>query len=900
MRQILFVLGLLTLAGACFAAEVTTIDDFNYPDATAMRAAWVASMGSPPAEVMPHDNGMALKMPCPFSDATLQRASFDKTVKLDLSHAGAITFDFYCDDPMVVGNCSIYFHSGAGWYHGGFGAAKGWKHIVLGKGTFGTEDAPVGWDKIDTIRVSAWRGKAADTFCGFDNLQARTEDIAVICGLEAEGGNKGTKNFADQVTSALTQSGLPYSVLTDRDVEGGALEGHKLALFAYSPNLSGAAVDKTLAYLKSGGKIICFYGIPAPLAEALGVTNINYRGHQKDGDFADVVFNAPDIVGLPPTLVQNSWNIDTFTPAGHNARVIGTWRNDAGQMGGPAVVLSDNGAYMGHVLTGADPVTKQAFVMAMVGHFIPTAWQDAAQQAVARAVVIGPFADRAAFDAFLATAQKDPGYGAKVKAAMAQAAAAEAEANKLLADKRYPEVQGAAQKLHDAMAQAYFVAHTPRTAEFRAVWNHSGTGDCGTWDEAMQRLKAGGFNAVVPNMLWGGVAYYDSKLLPHGQTFIDKGDQIAQCVAAGKKYGIEVHPWKVNWNLTNAPKEFVDKMRAEGRLLVNDKGQTEPWLCASNPLNLQLEIDTMLEVARNYDVDGIHFDYIRYPHNNGCYCDGCRQRFEAKLSHKVQNWPADCQGALREEWMHFRCDNITTLVRTVSEIAHKEKPWIKVSAAVFSNYPACKYDVGQDWVSWCKAGYLDFVCPMNYFDSDDHFKGTVANQLDYVAGSVPLYSGIGAFINTDDAVVGQMEMARNLGADGFILFVMGKELAVNGFPKFAQGITSQPAILPHTGPVVRFEQAGGGLTPVQVSVVGPGQHRQAIKSFSGRLELQDMTGKKLADLGELPATGKGVEVKLSATPNAGGLRLAAVGTMTFADGSTQPFVVRSKPYAAAK
>ena len=32
-----------------------------------------------------------------------------------------------------------------------------------------------------------------------------------------------------------------------------------------------------------------------------------------------------------------------------------------------------------------------------------------------------------------------------------------------------------------------------------------------------------------------------------------------------------------------------------------------------HPQNFQLELDSMLEVARKYPVDGLHFDYIRYP-----------------------------------------------------------------------------------------------------------------------------------------------------------------------------------------------------------------------------------------------------------------------------------------------
>lgn len=47
----------------------------------------------------------------------------------------------------------------------------------------------------------------------------------------------------------------------------------------------------------------------------------------------------------------------------------------------------------------------------------------------------------------------------------------------------------------------------------------------------------------------------------------------------------------------------------------------------SHPDNSPLERDSMLELARAYDVDGLHFDYIRYPNGHARYCDGCRQRY---------------------------------------------------------------------------------------------------------------------------------------------------------------------------------------------------------------------------------------------------------------------------------
>ena len=105
---------------------------------------------------------------------------------------------------------------------------------------------------------------------------------------------------------------------------------------------------------------------------------------------------------------------------------------------------------------------------------------------------------------------------------------------------------------------------------------------------------------ILPNQLWAGRADYPSKLLPQSETFRKYGDQVAQCVAAAHRHGLQVHVWKVNFNLGNAPREFVEKLRREGRTQVSASGKATNWLCPSHPENFKLEVDTMLEVARMY------------------------------------------------------------------------------------------------------------------------------------------------------------------------------------------------------------------------------------------------------------------------------------------------------------
>ena len=237
------------------AAEIQVIDDFEYANAAEANAAWESMMGSPAAAIMAREAGggkTALRFPCAFTQET-ERACYDRKGPLDLLRAGAIAFDFYVDDPAPISHCSLYFHAGEGWFSCSFGFTRGWQHVVLGKGAFGIEGNPVGWDQVDTVRISAWKGRDKDTFCALDNLTARTEDLAVIRGLAPEGEDRTARRSAEQIGGYLGKLGLPYGILTDKDVEGGALAGQKLAIVGYSPSLTPEAVAKIQEFVARGG-----------------------------------------------------------------------------------------------------------------------------------------------------------------------------------------------------------------------------------------------------------------------------------------------------------------------------------------------------------------------------------------------------------------------------------------------------------------------------------------------------------------------------------------------------------------------------------------------------------------------------------------------------------------------
>jgi len=356
------------------------------------------------------------------------------------------------------------------------------------------------------------------------------------------------------------------------------------------------------------------------------------------------------------------------------------------------------------------------------------------------------------------------------------------------------QAAAASQELKDA----FCMAQRPLPGEFRAFWCHSAFGVQGVaWDEAIRRLADNGFTAVLPNMLWGGAAFYASKVLPVAPQVASRGDQIAQCLAACRKHGIQIHVWKVNWNLGQAaPKEFVNKLRSEGRLQASSDGKEELWLCPSHPANQALEIASMVEVARDYDVDGIHFDYIRYPDGDHCFCAGCKERFQRSTGLRVQSWPKDvlADGAARQAWLDWRRSNITAVVKAVSEQVRAIRPGLKISAAVFSNWAADRDGVGQDWKLWCEKRYVDFVCPMDYTPSNGSFENMVVKQVQWTGGT-SCYPGIGVSASSShfgvDRVIEQINITRRYHTGGFVIFNYGVAESQDLLPMLGLGITSK-------------------------------------------------------------------------------------------------------------
>jgi len=792
---------LILLVGLGLASSERVVDSFSYADAQTARRTWVSRSGTPPVDVASEDGKRVLEVAAPFgTDAQLPRTIVDRDVKLDLSAPGQFRLRIAVDLPEAVGHVNLYFHSGRGWYSAGKPlTGEGWQTLDFSKADYRIEDHPTGWHEVDRIRISAWRGQAKDATLRLGRLSALSQAVAIVVPAGSGPEAKSARDVGARIAAMLSDLGLGSDAIDEPALTRGALGDRSVAVLAHNPSLGKPACDELARFVARGGKLFLCYTLPPQFEQALGIRRGQYFRQARSGDFAEIRFQATGIPGLPKSVRQASWNIMTAEPVGHNARVIGHWYDDTGEpTGHAAMLISDRGAYLSHIVLADDREGKKQMLAAVLGQLCPSLWRQMARCTIERAVMVG-HCDQ--FDKVAAHVKAN----ADTAALECLAAAKEvlAQANERFDKGDGPAAIRLARRGRDLLAEAYLRAQPSPPREGRAVWNHSGTGAYpGDWDRSCKELREAGLNMVIPNLLWAGRAHYPSDVLPRSKTFEQFGDQIAQCVAAAKRHGVEVHAWKVNYNLSGAPAGFVAKMRREGRTQVSVRGQRHDWLCPSHPENLKLERDSMLEVARKYDVDGLHFDYIRYPGREHCYCEGCRRRFEADSGRQVVRWPDDCHsGERRGEYHDWRCKQITKLVAAVHRDAKKVRPQIKISAAVFGSYPSCRESVGQDWPDWIKAGYLDFVCPMDYTESDQRFAALVAQQLPLVDGRIPVYPGIGATASrsalTADRVVGQVHHARSLGAAGFTIFNFDRGTAESVLPGVGLGAGSQPAAAPH-------------------------------------------------------------------------------------------------------
>lgn len=602
---------------------------------------------------------------------------------------------------------------------------------------------------------------------------------------------------------ALRRAGVPFRTVSDRDVSGGALDGFAVAVFPYVFEWSRDLEAATLRFLRDGGKVIACYRIPASVAHALGV---RLEGCAKDSathPFDSCALTGDPLRGAPTSFVQHSWHVMLAQPSGRDARTLYEWRDARGNgTGRAAVILSPRGAYIGHVLTKTDREAKAALLISLLGHFCPDLWPRCAYRALTDVGRVGTAQSLGDLRSLVEQAAEE----GRAKGALDFLDEVDALVDRARDDishGRYDRAISRAMRAHKLASYAYVRGLPTRDCELRGLWVNNPRGIKGNgWEWTARLLARMGFNAVFVNMGSAVQANYPSALLPTAPGAQGR-DLLAECLQACRENGLECHAWRFVFFAGNPPPETLARLRDEGRLQVDRSGRVLPWLCPSDPRNIELERAVLLELASRYDLQGIHLDYVRFPNADTCFCPRCRRAFESAVGRPYRWWPEQLvNGPEYERFQRWRQDVVSGFVKQVSQELHARKPLLEVSAAVVPTLKIEGYLVAQQWDRWVQEDWLNFVCPMDYGESAENIGGLVTQQLQATGGGIPLYAGLGSWLLQDVTdLAEQIRATRESGADGYVLF-HGDDLtlAEDWLPQLRSGPTTINAVAPHVGP----------------------------------------------------------------------------------------------------
>ncbi len=255
-----------------------------------------------------------------------------------------------------------------------------------------------------------------------------------------------------------------------------------------------------------------------------------------------------------------------------------------------------------------------------------------------------------------------------------------------------------------------------------------------TIDSMINRAEEAGANGIIVQVAGRAEAYYNSSILPEAD-FQDGFDPLAYTIAKARPRGLEVHAW-INaflvWSAPYAPNDsahvwhshpdwfMTDRFNRSTRDFTRDEcdraGIVGATLSPAVPEVRAFVADIAAEIAVNYNVDGIHLDYIRYPNPSF----GFETQSTGAFFLETELDPMDIfrrQGEnsdLADMWSLWKISQVTRTVETVRSVLRSMAPGVLLSCAVMADPHEARSHYSCDWRSWLETGLVDFVCTMAY------------------------------------------------------------------------------------------------------------------------------------------------------------------------------------------
>lgn len=341
--------------------------------------------------------------------------------------------------------------------------------------------------------------------------------------------------------------------------------------------------------------------------------------------------------------------------------------------------------------------------------------------------------------------------------------------------------------LHLSLAQ-----NTP-VREIRAVWlttnwqldwptnSYSMEAQQKELNAILDELQRANFNTVLFQVRIRGDVFYKSNIETMSPFFMKNiqsssnipYDPLQYVIKECHRRGLQCHAWFVTFPL-GTPKQieaqgYKSIVRKQPQLCKLHQG--EWYLDPGNPLARNYILSLVNEIVSNYDIDGIHFDYIRYPENASKFPDSDTFRRYSR-------------GQSLDEW---RRQNINNLVKSIYSEVKQQKPWIQISSSPLGRYKTLNprkgtwtaYEsVHQDAGTWMEEGIMDAIYPMMYYNETDF--GRYVNEWEKKSNGRFVVPGLGAYRLLREEgdwkvndIVDQMNFVRSNHSSGMAFYRAG-------------------------------------------------------------------------------------------------------------------------------
>ena len=260
-----------------------------------------------------------------------------------------------------------------------------------------------------------------------------------------------------------------------------------------------------------------------------------------------------------------------------------------------------------------------------------------------------------------------------------------------------------------------------------------------------------------------GDSFYESQFTSRSQ-ILDEGqfDPLAYLLKIANDKGINIHAW-VNvyflWSSKSLPNDERHILHIKQQWL----DTTEEWpvdvgkqldmvainnskeglfLSPNHPDVNGYLIKIFREIITNYDIDGLHLDYIRYQDAEYGRNPYAIARFKSESGNDPGSWFLEMERstiaspiliANMKRWNNFKRKAVTSLIKDTRALVNEVRPDCIISAAVKPNLYVARERYFQEWNVWLAAGYLDWVVPMNYSSKTREF----ARNIDVIDDNFP-------------------------------------------------------------------------------------------------------------------------------------------------------------------